>query len=536
MNDNSSKSVICQFVALMKCYDIRHVVVCPGSRNAPIVHTLASQEWLTCYPVTDERSAAFVAIGLSDMLSAETGRREAVAVCCTSGSAVLNMAPAVAEAHYRNVPLLVISADRPEAWIGQMDGQTLPQPKCFGEMALSYVLREGDDEEIRWYRNRVVNEAMSQLMRCGGQPVHVNIHLSEPLFTFVESELPKERMIVWQERANSSCGVEEGIFSESKRIVVVVGQTVHSTKQIEPIISSLIADKRAVVIAENLSNITRIDGVIRNIDDIILSGTVDEAMVPDAVVYVGGHIVSKRLKQYIRRIVPKVCIRVTDSQHLEDTFMCMTHQYGMAAFATICQMMSKGEESFYDRWQSVANSVQSTTGLVERYTAYGVVAEVLSRMPKECYLSLANSSSVRLAQGIALDNVVFCNRGVNGIDGSLSAAVGQALATDKIVLSIIGDLSFLYDMNALWNVQLPANLRVLLLNNGGGEIFKTLPGLEKSVHRDRYVMAQHTTTVGGWVADARCQYIQITSADEMTVAIDKLFAREERCVVVEVMM
>ena len=180
---NTTKRIILQLISLMRSHKIHHVVVCPGSRNAPIVHTLASQSWLHCYPVTDERSAAFVAIGLSDALSVKEGCRVPVAVCCTSGSAVLDMSPAVAEAYYRGVPLLVISADRPESWIGQMDGQTLIQPRCFGDMARSYVLREGDDEETMWYRNRIINEALSLLRDEHHTPVHINVHLSEPLFT-----------------------------------------------------------------------------------------------------------------------------------------------------------------------------------------------------------------------------------------------------------------------------------------------------------------------------------------------------------------
>lgn len=532
MNNNSSKSVITQFIALMKLYDIRHAVVCPGSRNAPIVHTMTNQKWLTCHPVTDERSAAFVAIGLSDTLSAENGRNIPVAVCCTSGSAVLNMAPAVAEARYRNVPLLIVSADRPEAWIGQMDGQTLPQPKCFGNMAPSYSLREGDDDETLWYRNRIINEALSQLTANGGQPIHVNIHLSEPLFSFTEGELPEQRKITWIQSSYSPCDTYDNAIHNGEKIVVIVGQKTVVTEEFKSTIETLANKKNIVVIAENLSNITSINNVICNIDSILSENTID-ALIPDAVIYIGGHIVSKRLKQYIRKVLPKVCIRFTDAQHLEDTFMCMTHQYPTSAFIPFCNELPYGDKNFFTQWHTTAKRNTAEKRVPELFTAQRIVDDIVKHMPKDCYISLANSSSVRLAQGIALENTIFCNRGVNGIDGSLSSAVGQAMATDKIVLLIIGDLSFLYDMNALWNTQLPTNLRILLLNNGGGEIFKTLPGLEKSAYRDKYIMAQHTTTVEGWASDARCHYKRITQEKEITDTTNYLFAPLNRCTIIE---
>ena len=536
MSNNSSKSVIVQLVALLKGYGIRHVVVSPGSRNAPIVHTLANQSWLTCYPVTDERSAAFVAVGLSDSLSVKEGRRVPVGVCCTSGSAVLDMAPAVAEAHYRNVPLLVISADRPEAWIGQMDGQTLKQSDCFGALVPSFSLREGDDEETHWYRNRILNEALTLLSHNGGGPVHINVHLSEPLFDFQGGELPTERVIAWR-RENVVADVDVLQLTQCAKTMIVVGQSVPVSKTFEEEIRRVIADDRAVVVAETLSNISHIEGVITNIDAILASNDLSDDLSPRTVVYIGGHIVSKRLKQYLRGVKPSCSVRLTDSDHIEDTFMCLTHQYPESTFAAIVNALSSDNGHFASLWRSASLGVQPTSA-DELFTSQSVVSAVLSAMSDNTWLSLANSSAVRLVQSVRLSqgNVVFCNRGVNGIDGSLSAAVGQALATDNVVLAIIGDLSFLYDMNALWNVQLPSNLRILLLNNGGGDIFKTLRGLEKSEYRDKYVMARHTTTVEGWASDARCNYKRISSADELPSAVKFIFSPQERCSIVEVML
>ena len=186
----SDKKNILQLVALLKAHGVRKIVLCPGSRNAAIVHTLANIEDFTCYSVTDERSAGFFAIGLSLQGGGPA------AVCCTSGSALLNLHPAVAEAFYQQVPLIVISADRPAAWIGQMDGQTLPQPHVFGTLVkMSVNLPEVHTEEDEWFCNRLINEAILETTHHGKGPVHINVPISEPIYRFTAKTLPEVRVI-----------------------------------------------------------------------------------------------------------------------------------------------------------------------------------------------------------------------------------------------------------------------------------------------------------------------------------------------------
>ena len=186
----SDKKNILQLASLLIEHGISNVVFCPGSRNAPIVHTLANHSFFNCHSVTDERSAGFFALGL-----ALHGGKPA-AICCTSGTALLNIHPAVAEAFYQEVPLVVISADRPTAWIGQMDGQTLPQPGVFGSLVKKSVhLPEIHTEQDEWYCNRLINEALLELNHHGKGPVHINVPISEPLYQFTTPELPKVRVI-----------------------------------------------------------------------------------------------------------------------------------------------------------------------------------------------------------------------------------------------------------------------------------------------------------------------------------------------------
>ncbi|WP_349832911.1 2-succinyl-5-enolpyruvyl-6-hydroxy-3-cyclohexene-1-carboxylic-acid synthase, partial [Bacteroides fragilis] len=218
----SDKKNILQLVALLRAHGVTKVVLCPGSRNAPIVHTLAGHPDFTCYSVTDERSAGFFAIGLA--LQGGTP----AAVCCTSGTALLNLHPAIAEAYYQKVSLVVISADRPAAWINQMDGQTLPQPGVFRSLVKKSVdLPEIHTDEDEWYCNRLLNEALLELNHHGKGPVHINVPVSEPLFQFTAESLPEVRVITRYQGLNVYDRDYDGLIdrlNKYNRRMMIVGQ------------------------------------------------------------------------------------------------------------------------------------------------------------------------------------------------------------------------------------------------------------------------------------------------------------------------
>lgn len=236
--------------SLMVAHGVRTVVVCPGSRNAPLAHNFASCPEMYCVAATDERSAGFYALGLA--LASE----RPVAVCVTSGSALLNLAPAVAEAYYREVPLLVISADRPLAMINQLQGQTLPQAGALGMMVKATMqLPEPHNEVERWYCNRLVNEAMIKMLLHGGGPVHINVPISEPLYNFAVEELPEERKIsmvaAYADEAQLTAIADN--FAKARKPLIVVGQMERrewhrAAEAVERL------ETRAVVLAEKLSD------------------------------------------------------------------------------------------------------------------------------------------------------------------------------------------------------------------------------------------------------------------------------------------
>ena len=492
----SSKENVNILTSLMVAHGIRYAVCCPGSRNSAIVHNLNACPDIECYPVTDERSAGFYALGMSQCL------QKPVAVCVTSGTALLNLAPAVAEAYYQHIPLVVISADRPQAWIDQLDGQTLPQPDAFGRFVRKAVsLPEPYDAESRWFCNRLVNEAL--IIRHA--PVHINVPISEPLFDYTVSELPKERKIELIESDASTMTQSHVVrmFLQAKRPMLISGQPMNP----------------------------HMDEAVCLIGD-------DERYVPDFVLYTGGSIVSKRLKHFLYKA--KETWAVNSMGEVNDTFQNLTHviQGDGEVIADLIRFnLEQQPHPFVQLWEELLEKVRLQTIAYEPdYSQMAVVKRFERRQKSEIrsQYHYANSTAIRLAN-IYARHSVYCNRGVNGIEGSLSTAAGFSVVSEDMVYCIIGDLSFFYDQNALWNQNLHGNLRILLLNNGKGGIFNMLKGLEQSPSRDQYVAAEHHTSAEGICMQNRVVYLKATNMEEMQQGLDTLIDMEsDRPVLLEV--
>ena len=490
----SNKENVNILTALLVAHGIRHAVVCPGSRNAPIVHNLNECPDITCYPVTDERSAGFYALGMA------LCEAEPVAVCVTSGTALLNLAPAVAEAYYQHVPLVVISADRPPQWIDQLDGQTLPQPDALGRFVKKTVsLPEPITDEQHWYCNRLVNEAL--MVRHA--PVHINVPITEPLFDFSVSALPEERKIelLPANMPNHTMSHVVRMFMQSKRPMLITGQPMNPS-----------------------------------MDEAVYLVRDDERYVPDFVLYIGGSIVSKRVKHFLRKA--KETWAVNETGEVNDTFMNLTHVVqgdGKVLADQIRFMLEQQPHPFVRQWDELLEKVrQHAIAYQPAYSQMATVKYVNSQINCQQTIHYANSSAIRLAN-IYATHQVYCNRGVNGIDGSLSTAAGFSCVTDEQVLCVIGDLSFFYDQNALWNLNLKGNFRILLMNNGKGGIFNMLPGLEQSPVRDRFVAAEHHTSAAGICQQNNIVYLKAENMEEMQEGIERLLQDEgERPMLLEV--
>ena len=518
----SNKENINILTALLVSHGIRRAVVCPGSRNAPIVHNLSQCPDIDCYPVTDERSAGFYALGMAQATA------QPVVVCVTSGSALLNLAPAVAEAFYQHLPLVVVSADRPVQWIDQLDGQTLPQPDALGRFVKKAVsLPEPSDDEQRWYCNRLVNEALLAIDHYGCGPVHINVPVTEPLFTFDVPELPAVRQVIRTFPASDyDClhtELVDGLFA-ARRPVIVFGQTNPHDFDGNGV-NQLFG--HVIVLHESLSDFPSVS----HFDEVLSRGGIEP---PDFILYVGDTIVSKRLRHFLREAKQAVTWRVTRSDVVEDTFQNLRGivvgdpEFVLQSLSEKLRHSKACGMEYRRRWLKALKLASRHAD--EYQPAYSQMAAVryfeqqLSAL-QSVIVHYANSSAIRLANIFARHHV-WCNRGVNGIDGSLSTAAGFSLATDDRVFCVIGDLSFFYDQNALWNQNLRPNLRILLLNNGRGGIFNMLPGLEHSPARDPYVAAEHPANAEGICRQNNVGYHRATNMEEMRQGIDLLLSAD----------
>lgn len=566
----SNKENINILTSLLLEYGVSDAVVCPGSRNAPIVHNLSQCQQIRCHPVTDERSAGFYALGI-----AQATQRPTV-VCVTSGTALLNLAPAVAEAYYQHVPLVVVSADRPVQWIDQLDGQTLPQPDALGrfvrkavslpephvasvgsgdglEAAGKGALSDGDKrlDEERWMCRRLVNEALHAATCRQSAPVHINVPITEPLFAFDVAELPVAKRFRQMEKVsflNQQRQLFERFFS-ADRLMIVIGQMAYGIISPETIRS---LSQHYVVMAEPLSNLhyqtIHFDEAVRVVESLDRNESLQ--YVPDYIIYIGDTLVSKPTRRWLRSTKATSCVITPDALDihdpittLEDIVECPLEDVDLL-LSSFCDIYDNPEDfeddedvmahedsrhGFHACWQQLLDHCAERAEAYEpgfsQMATVKYFEEQLADLDTDICVHYANSSAVRLAC-IYAQHYVWCNRGVNGIEGSLSTAAGFSLATDALTVCVIGDLSFFYDQNALWNSNIGGNLRIVLLNNSGGGIFRQLKGLDKSPVATSFVAAQHETTAQGICTQNDIGYISAKDMGEMQIGIVTLLTRE----------
>lgn len=519
MAETSSKDVVRELAALMLAHGVTRCVLCPGSRNAPICATFAASNEFECRNVTDERSAGFVALGWAAQAKAP------VAVCVTSGSAVLNLHPAVAEAAYRNMPLLIISADRPAEWIGQQDGQTIPQPNVFAPLSkMSAALPEYDPEG--WYSNRLINEALLELTHRGGGPVHINMPLCEPLFGTTDAPLPTPRVIRRTELAHMTADEEQELLEITAvlpRRLILMGQ-MDKAPYFPP---ELMEDHSFALVGEQLSNCHVADC---SQPDTLIGPDVDfpDIPSPDLLITMGGDIISKRMKRMLRQNPPTEHWHLSADGEVCDTFCCLTRviEGDMSELLELLGAFAEeGDESYRRLWLTPPVEFKA------QHCGMRMVGDIIKALPTPAVLHLANSSAVRYArlfpipQGVQVE----CNRGVNGIEGSLSTALGYAMGDlDTPQFIIIGDLSFFYDMNALWLNGIGPNVRILMLNNGCGGIFSTIgaPALD-------CVNGPHNATAEAWAKSRGFEYRSVMNSEEWPAALEALCKHSHAPVFVE---
>ncbi|MEX0314767.1 MAG: 2-succinyl-5-enolpyruvyl-6-hydroxy-3-cyclohexene-1-carboxylic-acid synthase, partial [Allomuricauda sp.] len=507
-------------VFYLKSQGIKNIVISPGSRNAPLTLSFTKNPFFNCFSIVDERSAGFFAMGMAQQL------RQPVAVVCTSGSALLNYYPAVAEAFYSDIPLLVISADRPKYKIDVGDGQTIRQEHIFeNHIAFEANLKQDvvhAERTISEFAPQYLNESQKEIQRYNEQeiikalnilenqkaPVHINIPFEEPLYGMTD-----QSVIAVQEISHVKKEVEieldwekfKTIWNGSSRKMVLVG--VNHPKALDTkILEQLATDKSILVFTETTSNIHHLD-FFPSIDSIIAPIEKSEnreelfdQLRPDLLVTFGGLIVSKKVKAFLRKFKPKTHWHI-DSKKAFDTFFCLSDHIKMEPSTFFQKILGDkmAESNYQVRWSKFRRKYEKKRGEYLSkipFSDFKVFDQIQRKIPKEYQVHLANSSTVRYTQLFPMDASleVYCNRGTSGIDGSTSTAMGASVFFDKPTLLVTGDLSFFYDSNGLWNNYIRPDFRIILINNSGGGIFRILPGKEETEEFSSFFETQHGHT------------------------------------------
>lgn len=492
MMNTSSKISRC-LVDLLEAHGVKHVVASPGSRNAPLLIALSASE-LDVKMVTDERTAAFVALGIASI------SMQAVAIVCTSGTALLNYAPAVAEAYYRRLPLIVVSADRPMEWIGQDDSQTIVQPGALTNyVKRSYDIPVGNAKDNLWFANRVINDALLEATNGRKGPVHINIQLGEPLGELTDDPSEPQRIVRLLEPAPSMPVAQVRELGRSIaspcRVMIVCG-FLPPDKTLNRALNRLADLPNVIVLTETIANLHG-NAFIGNIDATLAGIKLDALaeMRPDVVISTGGAIVSRHIKQFIRNTPVREHWHVGRIDDTVDCFRSLTLRVEMEPATFFAQLASamqphRQPSDYAHRWTIARDRAISLT---QAYCAKSpwsdlrAFATLMPLIPRGWNLQLSNGTSIRYAQ--LFGNYTYhrcdCNRGVSGIDGCTSTAIGASLAyRNGVTLLITGDMSALYDIGALGIANIPARFKMIVLNNEGGGIFRFISSTKQLPMRE----------------------------------------------------
>ncbi len=495
----SDKKTVSLLADLFVKKGLSDIVISPGSRNAPIILAFANHPKINAISVVDERSAAFFALGMAQQ------KGKTVAIACTSGSAALNYAPAIAEAFYQKIPLLVLTADRPPHLVDVGDGQTIRQKDVFANfIKKSYQLPlDVESEDDLNAVNRQMNEAIQLTQYPEAGPVHLNIPFDEPLYQTVSKGA--EAKVLNFDRDDHS-GLESlkvrflADWQKSQRVMILAGQG-RKDQQLNNVLAQISENKNAVVLTETTSNLKG-SGFVDCIDNVLTAIDDDEnaEFQPDMLITLGNAVVSKKIKKYLREYRPKTHWHLSLSGEKRDTYFSLTYAPAIDPVSFLQHVISilpVKEEKFSRLWLGRKQKVEL---LREQYLAAVAWSDLkafdllLKQIPENSILHLGNSTPVRYSQlfGSLPRFQYFSNRGVSGIDGQLSTAAGSAYANGDLHSIITGDLGFFYDSNALMNQNLRSNLKIIVINNGGGGIFRFIPGPDSSPQLEKFFEAKHT--------------------------------------------
>lgn len=533
-------------VGLLKKYGVRHIVISAGTRHTPLVYSVEHDDYFQTYSIVDERSASFFALGLIEEL------REPVAICCTSGTAAANYVSAANEAFYQQLPLLLLTADRNHYYMFQQEEQMIPQEGLYSAVCKKVVtLPHVRDEKDFWYCSRICNEALMELNHGENGPVHINFivendyPIHQGIVKFEEEVLPEVRKIerLTLEDAESKWAEKAEQLKKSK-ILIVYGQYGPLKQEEREAIEAFARKYNCMISVDLLSNL-RGDYMVPTFALCrALRAQETEALCPDILITMNANTISEIKGKMVPYKNQFAHWHVSAKGQVSDPFKCLPDVIECSPQTFFAKFAALGAEdaahTYYEQWKTAYERIGQKGSLNQEPIAYSsmyATQQYLANIPSGSLLHIANSNSVRLANyfHVAEDVMVYCNRGAHGIDGSMSAFIGQAHISGKPSFLVIGDLSFFYDMNALWNQYVGNNVRILVCNNSGGAIFHTFPNTKNVPTLDEHIAAEHKTSVRDWVISRGFEYLSANNKAQFDEALPKLMnVKSDKPVLLEV--
>jgi 2-succinyl-5-enolpyruvyl-6-hydroxy-3-cyclohexene-1-carboxylate synthase len=529
---NTFQRNINAIAAALHLSGMTHAVICPGSRNAPLVMAFHRHSSFKMLSVTDERAAGFVALGLAK------SSRLPVAVICTSGSALANIYPAVLEAYYMQIPLVVISADRPKHMIDRWDGQTIHQNGIFGTHVKSNcLLPDSHTEDLSIEISQLCQEAYFSAIQGTQGPVHINVPMDEPLYEAVNSEMSYPHLVQLS-FPQSQIYSELPNFEELKKynkVLILLG----ADADIDVELQDNIQNKQWVVLSDIISN-SRVHSPFKNWEACLLNANekIFNELKPDLLITFGKMVLNKPLKQLFRSHPPKVHIHVDENGYCADPFFTQARVWKFHPNLAMKQILNEilTNIDYFNSWQKFTDKKHNLKQVFEsfEYSEIKFLHIALNKMEENVVLHLANSMSVRyvayLAETLNPKTQVYSNRGVSGIDGCTSTAIGMAFHNNKENVLITGDLAFLYDINSFFQQSLPKNLKIIVLNNAGGGIFKMIKGPSDMREFDPFLLTPQHYDLSKAAELYGLDYFEIKEESEIENQLNGFFNNTNICI------
>ncbi|GLU52203.1 2-succinyl-5-enolpyruvyl-6-hydroxy-3-cyclohexene-1-carboxylic-acid synthase [Dyadobacter frigoris] len=518
------------------CYaqGIRHVVISPGSRSAALTLAFSRHRGFEKHVVMDERSAGFIALGMAQQL------KQTVILICTSGSAAYNYAPAVTEAFFQQISLLILTADRPQEWIHQLDGQTIYQAEIYGKHVKKSFTIPSDygHKDARWLINRTTNEAAILAYSQPYGPVHINVPIREPFYPENEEELSPSAdvRVIKKVETEATLSVETwhellNEWDDAERILIAGGQHENSEK-LNIVLSKITEELDVPVVGDSISNQKGNQSFI-TFQDLFLADADTGKLQPDLLITYGLSFISKAFKQFLQKNPSIRHWHISEDSHIVDTFFSLTQIIPVSPEYFFNNTFEKIDYQLFVQGSDPENDSSYKTS----WTGYDLKAKALSAeylknlsvlndltsvnsiinsLPEGSQLHIANSMPIRYvnALGSGVSHLeIFANRGTSGIDGCVSTAIGAALVNNKPTFLLVGDVAFLYDRNGLLIQPLPGNLKIIVLNNSGGNIFRMIDGPASLPELENYFETRHPFTAKRTSEDSKIEYFQATDFD-----------------------